>query len=190
MPQKAEIRVVLRQDDQYATAFFATLKGEDLYYGPRLRIGDETFRASYHASGKQHLRTPMGRKINEPLTRPRDLKGKKKLGASSGNPTMLQWGYKPKPDTATRRTVILDNAQLRYPSWTVDLWAIEAGRDDLVAEALRDYENCGVVVASVRADWPQPQLLAVVWTLTPEGWIALERSSQRLGSELSSTGPL
>jgi hypothetical protein len=143
------------------------------------------FRHSYHESGKSHLRlpTPAGRAIGEDGTPLAHLTGKQKIGASSSELQGLKWGYQPKPDAATRRTVALDIEALSVPSFTSELWALEPGKPGLVDEVFQEYEQAaGMVLAHVSADWCTPNLLAVAWTLRPEAWSALERSIQAQSS--------
>jgi hypothetical protein len=184
--QKAELRILVRMRDQYAVAFYISLQGYDLYCGSGLGFGPkEMFRHSYHESGKSHLRVPTsaGRAIGEADTPLAHLRGKQKIGASSSELQGLKWGYQPKPDSATRRTVTLDIEALTAPSFTSELWALEPGKPELVEEVFREYEqSAGVVLAHVSADWCTPNLLAVAWTLQPEAWAALERSMQKQSS--------
>ena len=174
--QTADLRIVVRAGNDYAVAFYARLQGNDLYHGPRLSDGSDLFKASYHESGKRHLRVPGGRSISKPSVPLAKLKGKKHLGASSGDQKMLKWGYKPKPDSPTRRTKILHAEDIKVPSWTTEVWALEPGRPELVEEAIKFYSPGGVVVDYLLTEWPSPNLLIVIWTLKPEGWAALERS--------------
>jgi|SRR5215211_212861 len=180
--QEARLSIVLRAGDRYALAFYARLTGFDLYCGPRLGFGgQDLFRQSYHKSGQSHLRVPIpaGRTIADPGTPLADLKGKKHIGASSSEPQGLEWDYHPKPDSARRRTAILDLETLNAPSFTSELWALEPGRPELVSEAIRWYEErAGVVLAQVMADWCTPHLLLIAWTLRPEAFAALEVSIQ------------
>ncbi len=91
----------------------------------------------------------------------------------------LKWGYQPKPDSATRRTVTLDVEALNVPSFTSELWALEPGKPELVDAVFEEYEQAaGMVLAHVSADWCTPNLLAVAWTLRPEAWAAPEHSIQ------------
>ncbi len=56
---------------------------------------------------------------------------------------MLEWGYKLKPDSPTRRTKILDAEDIKVPRWTTELWALEPGRPELVEEAIKFYSPGG-----------------------------------------------
>ena len=177
MQQRASLRVVLRDAGRYATVCYLSLtrKG-DLYFGTSLAPFDpQVFRTSYHKDGTRFTRLPKGRQPERHETPPIELKGKVKLGASSGDSRMLRWDYTPKADSRKRHTLILESQDLPR-SWTVDLWAIESRRKDLVGEILADYPPHGVVLAYVQADWCQPQFLAVIWTLSGKAWAALERS--------------
>jgi hypothetical protein len=178
--QKADLRIVVRARDRYAVAFYARLQGYDLYSGTRLNFGpDQLFRHSYHQSGKSHLRvpTPASRAVGEDATPLAHLKGKQRIGAASSELQGLEWGYQPKPDSARRRSVIIDLESLTVPSFTSELWALEPGKPELVEEVFQWYEaSAGVVLAYVIADWCTPNLLLVAWSLRPEAWAALERS--------------
>jgi hypothetical protein len=182
--QNAELRVVVRASNEYAVVFYASLQGTDLYCGPRLNVGHELFRASYHESGMHHLRIPTfeGRTISEPGVPLAQITGKQRLGASSGNMSMLQWGYQPRHDSDTRRTLILDLLSIKVLSWTTELWALEPGQPKLLEEALEFYKPSGEVIAHLLIDRCTPNLLAVVWTLIPDAWAALERSVSRQSS--------
>jgi hypothetical protein len=182
--QQAELRVVVKAGDVYAAAFFVSLRGYDLYYGPRLNFGQQLFRSSYHESGKSHIRlpTPTGRLIREPDVPLAKFKGKKKFGANSSTLQSLVWDYKPDADSTTRRTLILDLKSLQnVPSWTTELWVLESGRLELIEEAIKSYERGGFVIAHVHADWCNPTLLVVVWTLRPEAWASLEQAIENRG---------
>jgi hypothetical protein len=178
--QKADIRILIRSGNQYAVAFYATLQGYDLYSGPGLGFGPKDMgRHSYHESGKSHLRVPTseGRAISEPDTPLAHLKGKQKIGASSSDMNALKWDARPKPDSAKRRTIIMDLEALTVPSFTSELWTIEPGKPELIEEIFQLYEShAGVVLAHVLADWCTPNLLGVVWTLRSEAWANLARS--------------
>lgn len=58
----------------------------------------------------------------------------------------------------------------------MDFWAVEARRDHLIDEALAECNNFGIVLTHVRAEWTQPQLLAVAWTVRPEVLASLDRA--------------
>lgn len=77
-------------------------------------------------------------------------------------------GLPAKRDSAKRRTLIVDLDNLDVPSFTIELWALEPGKPELVEEVFQHYEPGGVVLNQVVADWCSPHLLAVVWTLKPE----------------------
>lgn len=174
--QRAELRVAVYDGDRYGLHWRATLRGYDLYHGsPPTDLG-EMLRASHHASGRSHLHLPdrlVGQSQKVPLS---DLQGSEKLGATSHNKP--SWGYRPKSDRAFRRTLILDLRELKdVPSFTVELWGIEQGRADLIEQVLQEeYLPVGRVLGHIMADWTQPWLLALVWTLTQEGWSNLKRS--------------
>lgn len=175
---RADLRIVVHAANTHAVVLYASLRGHDVYFGPRLNVGKQLFRHSYHESGKSHLRIPTsaGRAVMVPGVPLEQVKGKHRLGEWSSDLRMLKWGYKPELDSATRRTKILDLDSLSDPSLTTALWAFEPGRPELMVETLDFYMSGGVVIAQLLADWCTPNLLAVAWTLAPESWAALARS--------------
>lgn len=174
--QRAELRVAVFDGDRYGLYWRATLRGYDLYHGaPPTGLG-EMLRASHHASGQFHLHLTdrlVGQSQKAPLS---NLQGSEKLGAVSHDSP--SWGYQIKPDKTIRRTLILNLHELRdIPSFTVELWGIEQGRTDLLEQVLQEeYSPGGCVLGHIIADWTQPWLLALAWTLTQEGWVNLKRS--------------
>ena len=159
--------------------FRTNLRGHDLYYGTPLQQERMSFSSSYHDSGKTYLHTPVGQRPGKSTTPLAQFAGKRELGTSSGDLRLLRWDYKPKPDTSTRRTLVLDVTKLPRPlrSWTVALWGVEHGREDLVDEIVSGgvYGNMPVL-GHLHADWTEPELVVVLWTLSPAAWTALERS--------------
>jgi hypothetical protein len=177
--QKAELRIVFRAANAHAVAFYARLQGYDVYCGPRLNFGNEVFRTSYHESGKSHLRIPTSKRrtINEPSIPLVQIRGKKRLAAGGSTLNMLNWGYKPKLDSSTRRTLMIDLEEvIKLKEWGIELWALEPNQPQLVTEVLNSYIPGGVAIAHVIADWCTPNLIAIVWTLTPESSAALDRA--------------
>lgn len=181
MAQRANLRVVLHDGDRYAVLMYTRIAGHDIYSGPRLNVGEELFRHSYHASGQKHLRILDERSIQEPGTPPHELIGKVRIHAASSGLDWLDWGYKPKADTSKRVTKMIDLRDIAvYPSFTTELWAFEPGRVDLIDEHLRGYEERGLVVlAHVLADWTRPNLLGLVFTMGLSAWENLERDMQK-----------
>ena len=161
--QRAELRVVIRENDRHSLVAWAKLEGFDLYYGPAGNL----LRGSYHETGAAHLHTPAGRVDYEKRVMPATFSGKLLLGSAGGC-----IDYNSRPDTPYRRSLIIDASRLR--SCAVDLWAIEGGRKDLVQEVLeetsRAHPKVDAIVDHVVADWTQPQLLAVVRSFTEYGF--------------------
>jgi len=192
--QKADIRVLVRAGDKYAVAFYVKLQGYNLYCGPDLSFGPtDTFRYSYHASGESHLYVPRAEGVRmargDPGTPLPELKGKQRFPGPNSSIKALKWDARPKPDSSTRRTIIVDlevdlealteTTDLVTPGFSTDLWTLEPGKPELVEEALQFYESsAGVVLAHASADWCTPNLLVVVWTPRPEVLANLERSME------------
>ena len=183
----AALRVAIVAEDDagamhYATAFYLTLtRRGDIYGGPGLDRnlagpGYQLFRHSYHRDGKTFLRVPGGLERGADRLPPVEVRGKIELGGGSGSPDMLEWRIgRPDEDNERRRTMTIDLGRMER-SWTAQAWAIEPGRPDLVDEVLASYGAKGEVLACAHADWCQPELLLLIWTLTPAGWAALDRS--------------
>ena len=176
--QRADLRVVLFDGQRHALYWRVNMTGNNIYTGTQRLRRREIFRLSYHESGHSNLAV-MGRPVPSDCKPSLDnFMGKFKVAAFSGDRSSLPWNYRLKQDSAIRRNFVLDlRSFLDIPSWTVELWAVEAGRPDLVTEILlTEYEGGGRVLTHLHADWTVPELLLVAWTLTPEAWAALERS--------------
>jgi len=192
--QKADIRVLLQAGDKYAVVFYAKLQGHNLYCGSGLSFGPKDMgRYSYHESGKSHLYVPRAEglrmAIGEPGTPLAELKGKKRFPGPNSSIKALRWDARPKPDSSTRRTIIVDleedlkvlteTPDFVTQGFSTDLWTLEPDKPELVEEALQFYASvAGVVLAHVSADWCTPNLLLVVWTLRPEALANLARSME------------
>lgn len=166
MKQKAELRVVVARRGRYGVIIRATLRDEDLYCGVDKEPHGELLRTSYHKSGMGHT-YPLGkaRVIDPPRVPLKDFKGKVRFWSSSTDLDGLDWSYRPKPNSEVRTTLTLELSSLP-DLWSTDLWAIEGGRPELVAETLSSY---GATHRSVfhhsLVKHTQPQLLAVAWAL-------------------------
>lgn len=171
-PQEAHLRVVLHNEGRHQLLCFVDLLDFDLYSGPH--GVQNMLRSSWHRTGQVHVHTPEGRKIGPPRVMPEQFQGKAKL--FSEGYTGPDWSYRPKLDSSTRRTLILDKRSIER-SLACDIWAVEAGRDDLVAAVLAEYNGSDGIdlVSHVRVDWTRPQLMAVAGTLTLAAWESLKR---------------
>jgi len=174
--QEAHLRVVLHHEGKYQLLFFADFENFDLYAGPH---GTRNLlRSSWHATGQVHTHTPAGREDGTPQVPPEDFKGRERL--YSGGYTGNDWSYKPKPDSPIRRTLVIDQHAVER-NIMLDLWAVEKGRADLVAEILAEYDGSkGIeLVSYLPIDWSQPQLVVVVGTMTLASWTALQEVINR-----------
>jgi hypothetical protein len=171
--QEAHLRVVLHHDGRYQLLFFADLIGFDLYAGPH--GVQNLLRSSWHATGQVHTHTPAGRQVGPPRVMPENFVGKAKL--YSGGYTGSDWSYKPKPNSSHRQTLVLERHAIER-GLTIDLWAVETNRLDLIAEVLGQYSGSrGVeLVSHATTDWTRPQLVAVAGTLALAAWAALQKS--------------
>ncbi len=166
MKQKAELRVVVARGGRYGVIIRATLKDEDLYCGVDKEPQGELLRTSYHKSGMGHT-YPLGkaRVIDPPRVPLKDFKGKVRFWSSSPDLDGLDWSYRPKPNSQFRTTLTLELSSLP-DLWSADMWAIEKGRPELLAETLSSYEATHrSVLHHCLVDHTHPQLLAVAWAL-------------------------
>ena len=165
--QRAELRVALQRKGRHALLYSASISGFDLYCSAHSGTTHHRLESSYHESGKTHT------KVGHDAYRlddgwERDLasfKGYRRLYSGSAAPDGLTWTYKPKKDSASRKTLVLDLDHVDL--WIVDLWMIEKHRLDLVLRVLDrgcDFE----IVDHARIDWTQPWLYAVAWRPTDE----------------------
>ena len=167
--QQAQLRVALRDGTQHALAWQLTMRGEDIYAGPPRAARGEELRQSYHASGASHIHL-WGGKLppGAPLPPPGTITDRVKVASWSVTP--VTWGYRLKPDTALRCTLVLEPAAHEVPaeSWDVALFVIGAGRHDLVEQTLAEHRARGQVLGVLRADWTTPELLAIASTFSVE----------------------
>ena len=177
LKQRAEIRVVLHDNGRYHLVLDARVHGFDVYSQSGLAWGKKAnFKSSWHETGKTHLFTPFERQIGTQKVAPQNFKGKMQLpaGAHGG---VLTWGYKLKADTNNRRSLVIEVSLLEGKPYTAELWAVEQGREDLVQEIVTGAGYQGKeVVGYIVADWTQPQLVALVSTLTDSAMSALNQS--------------
>ena len=174
--QTAELRVVLHDNGRYFLLLDARVRGFDVYYGSGSEIGTFKFRTSWHETGKTHVYLPIGRQIGVQRVSPKDFTGKVHL-ATAGHGGQLSWDYRPKSDSKTRRTVIIDVTTLARKGCSAELWAVEWGNEHLVAEVVSGTGYQGKkVVGHVIADWTQPQLVAIACTLSDEAMRSLQLS--------------
>ena len=165
--QEAHVRVVLHDEGKYQLMLFVDLVNLDLYAGPHgVR---NKLRSSWHETGKVHIHTPAGRQIGPPRVMPENFTGRDKL--YSGGYTGNDWSYRPKPDSSTRRTLLVDKPSVSR-CCLCDIWAVERGKEELIDQVLGDYDGSrGIeLVSFLTVDWTQPQLMAVIGTLTLAAW--------------------
>jgi hypothetical protein len=190
--QKVELRIGLEQGGRFGLAWQATLGGDHLFAGARANDGREVFRFTYHRDGKNHFYVEGNRTITEPHPELVAISGVQQI-ATWHPPGLPEFNYRPKPDSDTRRTLIVP-----YPArpTTVDLWALEAGDPADAFQAVfagpgyfyeRDHRRGFIEVAgAVAAGWTTPRLVAVIWWMTLE---ALENYARQVPPERLATTP-
>ena len=174
-PQKAHLRVALHDNGKYQLVLRADVKGFEIYAGPH--GARNLLRSSWHETGMVHIHTPAGRKIGKPQVRPERFTGKAQL--YQGGYIGLDWSYRPKPDSKTRRTLLIEKQASSRPL-NCAIWAIERNQSDLLKEVLASYDGSRglVLVSHLAIDWTQPRLLAVVSTLSDTAWASLNASTK------------
>jgi hypothetical protein len=147
------------------------MRGADIYAGPSPSPRGEEFRQSYHASGASHIHI-WGAKLPPGVLLPPPGTITDRVKVASWSVTPVTWGYRLKPDTTRRRTLVLELAAHEVPaeSWNVVLFVIGAGRTDLVEQTLAEHATRGQVLGALRTEWTTPELLAIVSTLSVQDW--------------------
>src|SRR5687767_5497205 len=111
--QAAKLRVALELDGKHALIAQANIQGGDVYCGtpPRPISGKkrEIFRTSFHARGPTRLhRLGLSTLAGHLGMKPDEIKGAVLL--SQGGPGgMLDWTYHVRPDSSTRKTLVLQS---------------------------------------------------------------------------------
>ena len=184
--QHGAIRIVFERCGDYGLFWQATLQHADLYAGTPEKGTDVLLRMSYHESGATHTYYQYAeherrRVLNSPSQPVRQLTGIEKVGGW-GIPAHAAWGYEPKPDSPTRKTLIL-HEPLPVPL-SVDLWIAEDGRSAELVAASR-MPDAIKLVATLHVAPTTPELFAVVWTMadkTSQEFLSILAHIQRRGA--------
>lgn len=175
----AELRVALEANGKHALIAQANMKGGDVYCGtsPRLLKGKkrEIVRSSFHARGPTRLhRIGLDTLAGHLGMRPDEVKGAVLL-AQGGPGGQLDWTYKVRADSSTRKTLVLQWDRRIKAGTLISYWAIESGIADPVKAAL---ELCRLVpmdvVGHVVSDWTVPQVMILVMVLPEASMASLE----------------
>ena len=185
--QAAELRVALELDGKHALIAQANLKGGDIYCGAPSRPVKgkkrEIVRSSFHAGGPTRLhRFGLTTLAGHFGMRSDEVKGAVLL--SQGGPGgMLDWTYKVRADSSTRKTLVLQCDRRIAGSTSISYWAIESGIADPMKAAL-ELDRLGPmdVVGQVVSDWTVPQVMILVMVL-PEASMASLEAAIRAGEE-------
>lgn len=142
-----------------------TVHGFNAYFGFPGDAG-EMLTSSYHETGQTHTKVAGGRKrlTDEPRAPLQDFRGVERPWASSPNPDDLDWDYRLRAEKGTRRNLTVDLDTLGGLVPTVDIWMIERGGQNQLADVMQLYRSsrsqefvdCKII------DWTQPWLLVVV----------------------------
>ena len=179
--QAAELRVALELDGKHALIGQANIKGGDIYCGtpPRPIKGKkrEIVRSSFHARGPTRLhRIGLETLAGHLGMRPDEVKGTVLL--SQGGPGgMLDWTYKMRADSATRKTLVLQWDRRIEGGTCISYWAIESGIADPVEAALESSRLGPMdVVGHVVSNWTVPQVMILVMVPSEAMLASLEAS--------------
>lgn len=176
--QKIEIRVILFDGEKYAVYFRVSVNGYDIYTGSGSMNANEVFKGSYHSSGQRHLKVLEKMVSKGQLPRPEEVSEPVQVAASSQSIQNLNWGYKIKRETKSRKNLVMDlRGMLDVPSFTAELWALPASEERIAEAVLKRYKGKGRLLAKLLISSVKPTFLLFVWTLKPEGWAALRRSA-------------
>lgn len=185
--QAAELRVALELDGKHALIAQANVKGGDIYCGTPSRPIEgkkrQIVRTSFHARGPTRLHRfglptlagHLGMKSDE-------VKGTVLL--SQGGPGgSLDWTYKVRADSSTRKTLVLPCNRRIAGSTSISYWAVESGIADPVKAAL-ELRRLGPmdVLGKVVSDWTIPQVMILV-TVLPEASMASLEAAIRADEE-------
>jgi hypothetical protein len=177
--QAAELRVALELDGKHALIAQANIRGGDIYCGtpPRPVKGKkrQIVRTSFHASGATRLhRFGLSSLAGHVGMKPDEVKGVILL--SQGGPGgRLDWTYKVRADSSTRKTLVLQCDRRIAGSMSISYWAIESGIADPVKAAL-ELGRLGPmdVLGQVVSDWTVPQMMILVMVLPEASMASLE----------------
>jgi hypothetical protein len=177
--QAAELRVALELDGKHALIAQANIKGGDIYCGtPRRPVKGkkrQIVRTSFHARGPTRLhRFGLSTLAGHLGMKPDEVKGAVLL--SRGGPGgSLDWTYKVRADSSTRKTLVLQCDRRIAGSTSISYWAIESGIADPVKAALK-LGRLGPmdVVGQVISDWTVPQVMILVMVLPEASMASLE----------------
>ncbi len=159
----AELRIILSDGERHAGVANVVLQGFDLYMINHLR--PLKGKHSHHESGLSHT--------DHDLIGQRLPGGKRgvSLDGLSGFAYLSGWGAGQSPelndsaalksDTKTKRSLVV--APPKHP-WGIDVWAIEAGLDDVV-ERIRETPPWPLsqIAGWITSSWTAPVILVTVW---------------------------
>ena len=166
---------MVRNGDAHSLLLAATHSGTDLYCSLQGLAGP-MLTSSYHQSGKGHTKVPGKiRLLDDDTVSLALFRGRVRLWKGQWPMDELDWNYKLRRDSDTRRSLVLEFDELSG-SWSVEIWAIEACRSDLVDETLDEGEHIEPRFAHVLISWTQPQLLAVARSMRQKHLDAFRKS--------------
>jgi hypothetical protein len=175
---QAELRVYYTLGDKHALVFDVTIaKAGDVYVGPMHIPGRQVLKQSWHASGKGHMHTPAELYLHKPKVPPGELREPLRLMGSSFSPELRDWSYQPR-ERNRRMNVSIDIGRLGPGvQANTDLWAIPSV--DHMPAVLKFYKDY-IVLGRAVMDWSTPNLVVVVWDLTPKALASLARLESQL----------
>lgn len=154
-----------------------TTKGDIYTMGAIPDVGD--LKGSVHPDGKAQLQIERkgvvkGSRAESPFWEKAETMnpterwaGRRRVASRTFDPGFTVWDPEP-PGPSTQTVLEIDDSVVRdLPGWTVDVWALEPQRPELVEECRALFP---VVLGAAHDAGTVPELLAVAWTMEPVEW--------------------
>lgn len=169
-----ELRAVAKRGAEYALVAYLTLDAQGHIYSgseiamPRDPMKSQRFRQSYHRDGNVIRRIRGFNELAARGDRTSSLTELIKLGGTSARSTELVFERHLKAETATRKYLMINIETLGVPTFTIDFFAF---RPDHLAQfeaelSLRRDQMKLQIIGTLRADWCEPNLGLIAWSLT------------------------
>ena len=166
--QKFDLRIVAFNGEHHALYLSLNLRGHDIYTSSGHVDDRDLFRHSHHASGQTHLRVADQIISRERGQRPSNVTGKARIAIVSQSFNGLEWRYKLRKETKTRRNIVIDTRVVNVPQFTVEIWTIEPKQGSL-DDVLSEFRIHKILICEHIAS-TTPEFVVVVWTLSAEAW--------------------
>jgi len=170
----AELRIVIREKDAFALAGYMTMTASgDIYCGsghrkdwiPKMKLGDQSLRTSYHRDGNVFVRT-IDEIMKGPSLEPPSAATGFRILATAGLPIVDQHfaADAPKPNSRYRTTRIIERRPLPHSTITIDWFVL--GEESLaeMPELLKEEYSDRSVLGYAISYWTTPVIGMIAWT--------------------------